>query len=165
MRILASSEKPAENTGGLWTVFRITRLLCTSLYQGRTTLVDAAPKGFVIERSDVHMLGFAGKHWNEDHYAISVTGDSEKDAAGGHPYWEVKYDAAGNLTSCGVTLGPKPEGTPSTAAEKERTHAIRLMYIGVPQLYSAILVAPRFTGTYPLAPSEVVELAAPCNGA
>jgi len=156
--------QPEENNGGLWTVFRMTRLLCNSLYQGRVSITEAAPEGFVIERSDVHMLGFAGKHWKEDRYAITVTGDSEKDAAGGHPFWEIKYDEAGRLTSCGVTLGPGLDRQEDMSAEDQRARAIQLMYIGVPQLFSAILVEPRFAGTYPLAPSEVVELAAPCDG-
>lgn len=156
--------EPEENTGGLWTVFRITRLLCNSLYQGRNTLPEVTPKGFSLARSDVHMIGFEGKHWHDDRYVITVTGDSEKDAAGGHPFWEVNYDESGTLTSCGVTIGQRPEQEEVTSDRDHRAEAIQLLYIGVPQLLSAILKEPRFAGVSPLAPSEVIEMATPCNG-
>lgn len=157
--------KPEEDPGGLWTVFRITRLLCNSLYQGRNTLVEVAPKGFAIARGDVHSLGFAGEHWHEDRYAISVTGDSEEDATGGHPFWETQYDEDGILTTCRVTIGPAPEREEAAPDTDHGAAAIQMMYIAVPQLFSAILTEPRFAGALPLAPSEVIEMATPCNGA
>jgi len=155
--------EPSRDPGGLWTVFQVTRVLCNALYEGRNTLAEVAPKGFVIVRGDIHALGFGGR-WKEDHYAISITGDSEKDAAGGHPYWEVKYDDSGNLTSCQVTIGPAPDQTEATLREDNLAQAIQLLYIGVPQLFSAILTEPRFAGAYPLAPSEVIKMATPCGG-
>lgn len=157
--------QPEEDTGGLWTVFRITRLLCNSLYQGRNTLAEVTPKGFSLARSDVHLMGFEGKNWHDDRYSITVTGDSEKDAAGGHPFWEIKYDESGALTSCGMTIGQGPEPEEVSSGEDHRTEAIQLLYIGVPQLFSAILNEPRFAGVSPLAPSEVIEMATPCDGA
>ncbi|MHA7773718.1 hypothetical protein [Roseibium sp. M-1] len=156
--------EPSKDTGGLWTVFRVTRVLCNALYQGKNTLLEVAPKGYAIERSDVHALGFPGKSWNEDRYAISVTGDSEKDAAAGHPAWEVAYDDEGNLISCRVTIGPKPDQAEAASDDDHRTQAIQMLYIGVPQLFSAILTEPRFAGTHPLAPSEVIKMATPCGG-
>jgi hypothetical protein len=155
--------KPSEDTGGLWTVFRVTRLLCNSLYQGKNTLLEVAPKGFSVVRADIHSLGFEGKSWNEDRYAISVTGDSEKDAAAGHPSWEVAYDENGYLETCRVTIGPKPDQAEATSDEDYRTQAIQMLYIGVPQLFSAIVTEPRFAGAYPLAPSEVIKMTTPCG--
>ena len=155
--------EPSRDPGGLWTVFQVTRVLCNSLYQARNTLTEVAPKGFVIVRGDIHALGFGGQ-WKEDHYAISVTGDSQKDAAGGHPSWEIKYDGGGKLTSCRVTIGPAPDQAEATPGEDDLTQAIQLLYIGVPQLLSAILTEPRFAGAYPLAPSEVIKMATPCGG-
>ncbi|WP_269583143.1 hypothetical protein [Roseibium sp. Sym1] len=157
--------KPEQDTGGLWTVFRMTRLICNSLYQGRNTLLEVTPKGFFIARSDVHALGFAGKNWHQDRYALSVTGDSETDAAGGHPFWEVNYDESGRLTSCGVTVELRQDPETAPSGTDHRAEAIQLLYIGVPQLFSAILTEPRFAGMSPLAPSEVIEMAVPCNGA
>jgi hypothetical protein len=156
--------EPTEDIDGLLSVFRVTQLLCNSLYQGDKSLVEAAPKGFVIARGDIHALGFGGNHWDGDWYAVTVTGDSETDAAGGHPAWEIRYDNDGSLISCGVAIGTETRREQRTIVDADRTNVIQYMYIGMPQLFSAIITEPRFAGLYPLSPSELITMAVPCGG-
>lgn len=155
--------EPTEDVTGLWSVFRVTRILCSALYQGDKSLVEVAPKGFVIARGDIHTLGFGGNHWDEDWYAVTATGDSEMDAAAGHPAWQIEYDDDGSLESCGVTIGPRISDEPGTPGDADRANVIRYMYIGVPQQFSAIVTEPRFAGVYPLGPHEVITMVAPCG--
>ncbi|MCV0427200.1 MAG: hypothetical protein K5905_17195 [Roseibium sp.] len=157
--------KPTEDVAGLWSVYRVTQMVCNSLYRGNKTLAEVAPKGFVIARGDIHALGFGGKNWGENWYAITKTGDSEADAAEGHPAWEIKYDDDGNLSSCSVTIGPGPARDKSATNDADRAQAIQYMYIGVPQQFSAIITEPHFAGVYPLSANELITMAVPCGDA
>ena len=154
---------PTEDVTGLWTVYRITRLVCGALRKGDKGLVEAAPKGFTIVRGDIHALGFGGKNWEKDWYAVTVTGDSEKDAVGGHPAWEIKFGKDGSLKSCGVTVGPKDVREPDAQGDADRQQAIQYMYVGVPQQFSAIITEPYFVGVYTLNTLEATTMAVPCG--
>lgn len=156
--------EPAMDVGGLWTVFRVTQLLCNALHTGEASLAEVAPKGFVLARADIHELGFGGDNWNKDWYAITVTGDAEKDEAAGHPIWRVKYGEDGRLSSCGVSIGSPSANQDSDADEAAREGAIRFMYTGLPQSLFGIITEPRFAGLYPLSPFEAIEMATPCGG-
>lgn len=154
---------PAEDTGGLWAVFGVTRQLCGALHRGEKSLVDAAPKGFKIERADIHALGFEGKGWNKDRFAVTVTGDSELDVAAGHPYWEITYEDNGRLATCSVTLGSFSRREGGAAGKEERERAIPFMYVFVPQMFGSILVEPHNAGAHPLSPGDVLSMVSPCG--
>ncbi|WP_299476043.1 hypothetical protein [uncultured Roseibium sp.] len=156
---------PEEDLFGLWTIFRVTQVMCRSLYRGEKSLVEAAPKGFVIAGDDIHTLGRERPGWNGNWFAITKTGDSELDAAGGHPFWYVRYNDEGGLHSCGVELGSptlKKEGAEDDA---KRASVVRFLYVGVPQIFFGIITEPAFAGFYPLDPANVITMMSPCGGA
>lgn len=150
---------PSQDAIGLWSVFRVTFMLCSSLFQGEKSLVEASPKGFVLERGDVHALGFGGDRWDGGWYAITVTGDSEKDAGGGHPAWEIRFDDDGTLLECGVTL----ESRSSSASVADHEKSVEYLYIGLPQSFSAVITEPRNLGLRTLSPIGLIHLVAPCG--
>lgn len=154
--------EPERDAMGLWSIYFVTGTICRSLYQAERSLIDVAPKGFVIQRGDVHSFGVGSKNFDNRWYAITVTGDSETDAAGGHPYWEIKYADDGSLLSCAVTVGSSMQREAVMAGDADRADAIQFMYIGVPQQFSAILLEPRFAGLYALAPGQLITMAVPC---
>jgi len=155
---------PPRDVAGLWTLYRVTQLFCRAVFRGEKSVIEAAPKGFKIERSDVHALGFKRDNWNDDWFAITITGDSERDAAGGHPYWEVRYDRDGNLSECAVTIGSLTEDTDTTISDEEQERLLLFMYVTLPQLLFAVILEPHHAGTYPFSPSDAIKMAVPCRG-
>ncbi|MET1413326.1 hypothetical protein ABVF61_13710 [Roseibium sp. HPY-6] len=156
--------QPSEDLAGVWSVMGVTLRLCGALYRGEGNLLQVAPKGFKIERSDIYVLGFAGKVWNEDAYAITITGDSEKDAAAGHPGWEVEFREDGSLRSCGVMLGSPTIDRQSSATEDSRKNAAFFMVTAFPQIYSGIVTEPHYNGAFRVDLFGLHEMLTPCGG-
>lgn len=156
---------PAMDASGLWAVYRVTYLMCRAVFRGEKSLAEAAPEGFRIARQDIHFLGFERENWNGDWYVVTVTGDSERDAAGFHPYWGVRYGDDGRLSECSVTLGTPAGRVEGTTSDAERQRLLLFMYVSVPQLFSAIITEPHHAGLYPLSPGDAINMVAPCRSA
>lgn len=156
---------PEHDISGLWSIFKVTHEMCGALYRAEKSLVEAAPEGFYIERGDVFALGWENGTWDGTGYAITKTGDSERDAAEGHPAWEVKFFEDGGLRECGVTFGSavSSNGSKGAASEEARKTAAPFMYVTVPQIYSAILVEPNKAGTYGLQQFDLLVMLSPCG--
>ncbi|WP_306142409.1 hypothetical protein [Roseibium sp. MMSF_3412] len=162
---LFSIVNPENDISGLWGIFRVTRDLCGALYRGEKGLVEAAPKGFFIERGDVFALGWKNEIWDGTRYAVTKTGDSERDVVGGHPAWEVIFFEDGRLRECGVTFGSAfgSNRNASAASEDARKSAVTFMYVTVPHFYSAILVEPQNAGAYGLQQHDLLIMLTPCG--
>lgn len=156
---------PEKDLSGLWTVFRVTQVMCRALYRGEKNLVEAAPKGFVIARDDIHSLGFERPGWNGESFAVTRTGDSERDAAGGHPFWNVSYDDAGRLESCAVELVSMTQEADAAGQDPENDAAVRFLYVGMPQIFFGIITEPVMAGVHPPGPGDAITVMAPCGGA
>ncbi len=149
---------PEHSTTGFLALFSVTKSICLGLATLDEDLAALAPVGFTIARSDVHGLGFEAPHFDGHRWAISVTGDSEKDEAAHHPYWIVSYGDEGTPAGCAMTWTPDP----AAIDDEMRRRIVQWLYIGVPQLFGAVLTEPRFAGlTVPLEP-QYMELQRPC---
>lgn len=155
---LTTLTTPEIGITGVYAVFKVTHEICMKVATVEDDLAALAPEGFKIARGDVHSLGFEAPVFNDNFWAISVTGDSEKDEAGGHPYWSVKYGEDGKALRCSM----KWSFDPATLSEDERRHIGLWLFIGVPQLFKGLLTKPRFAGLYrPIAP-DYMEMVASC---
>lgn len=162
---LFSIVSPEQDISGLWGIFKVTRDMCGALYRGEKSLVEAAPEGFFIERGDVFALGWKNENWDGTRFAVTKTGDSERDVAEGHPAWEVDFSEDGHLRECGVTFGSAvgSNRNKSTASEDARKSAVPFMYVTVPHFYSAILVEPQNAGAYGLQQHDLLIMLTPCG--
>jgi len=155
---ITSLTTPDVSAAGFFVVFSLTRAICGGAGTTGDDLAAVAPEGFAIARGDVHSLGFEAPVWDGDYWAISVTGDSEKDEAGHHPYWLIRYGADGRATRCSMTWAPDPAGV----SEDERRHVVHWLFVGVPQLFSAIMIEPRFGGLHWPIEAEAMTLVRAC---
>ncbi|MFC6654106.1 hypothetical protein ACFQEX_00415 [Roseibium salinum] len=141
----------------------MTRIMCNSLYQGEYSLAEVAPKGFVIARGDIHYFGFSIDPWKKNWYAVTITGDSEMDAAAGHPAWAFQYDSDGNLVSCAVDIGPKTSEKEDIPSDDLGAEAVQFIHIALPQMFTAIITEPPVSVPLLIGPSGAISLATPCG--
>ncbi|MEP3046181.1 MAG: hypothetical protein ABJL55_08870 [Roseibium sp.] len=156
---ISSITSPEISAAGFLVLFSVTRDICLSVEAGDNDLAALAPKGFSIARGDLHSFGFEGKQ-KRAWWAISVTGDGEKDDAGLHPYWYVDYGKDGRPTECSMTWAINATGID----EATRQHVVHWLYIGAPQLFKSILVQPRFAGLHSPVKPDLIQLMRPCPG-
>lgn len=156
---ISSITKPEPGADAFFVLFSVTRDICLGLEAGNNDLASLAPEGFSIARGDMHSLGFEGKQKN-DWWAISVTGDGEKDDAGQHPYWYVDYNEDGQVDECSMTWTVNA----ADVDQVNRQHMVNWLYVGAPQLFKSILIEPRFAGlSSPMKP-DLIKLVRPCPG-
>ena len=155
---LTTITTPEVSVTGFYVLFRLTRTICSEVATVEDDLAAIAPVGFAVARGDVHSLGFEAPGLKGSLWAISVTGDSEKDEAGGHPYWVVRYGDDGRAEDCSMTWAPDPGGIDAD----ERHHIVVWLHAGAPQLFGAIMTEPRFAAlSWPLEPNYM-ELTRAC---
>jgi hypothetical protein len=154
---ISSITTPEPIAAGFFVLFSVTRDICLKLESGNNDLAALAPKNFSIARGDFHSFGFEGKQKNA-WWAISVTGDGEKDDAGNHPYWYVDYDKTGRPDECTMNWVVNAAGVD----ESERQQIVNWLYIGAPQLFKSILIEPRFAGLHSPMRPDLIKLLRPC---
>lgn len=150
---------PPIDSVGLYLTFRITQAICAQVEAGNRDLPALAPEGFSVVRGDVHALGFEGRVWTRHFWAMSVTGDSEEDAAAGHPYWEVRYGGDGTPVECGLVF----EAKGATVDEATRRDAAVWLFLATPQIFGAIIREPRLFSLRAIGPGDVIHFAWSCR--
>jgi len=156
-----SLKTPPHDAEGLWSVLAITNIVCGYVSSGNRTLASLVPEGFRVVRGDVHEFGWQMSETESRWVRLSITGDKLEDAAGGHPYWTVRFAGNGDIAGCGVTFGG--DETVSTADAAARERAIRLLYSNTPQMFRAIIVEPNLAGFYPLTEGGLIRMAKTCG--
>lgn len=154
---ITSIANPEVSPAGFLVLFSVTRHICLGVEEGREHLASLAPKGFTLAHGDMHSAGFKGNR-TRAWWAVSVTGDGEKDDEAHHPYWYVNYDENGGPRECSLDWVVDASATDPEV----RQHILHWLYIGAPQLFRSILMEPRFAGLYAPIRADLIQLLRPC---